>query len=116
MPRKNSRDQSKHVGTVGTVSPYCTRSARAKESLGKEPPTVPNCPVRTALRRWAVCPFDPVIGIGRQLGTVEAVDHSVAESIAAERWPGRTLFVSLAGGRARREREHYHHHPSKRAP
>lgn len=52
------------------------------------------------LPRWVVHVIDPAIGIGKRLGDVSAADHRAAELVAANRFPGQSLFVSLAGGRA----------------
>lgn len=64
--------------------------------------------------RWAVHLIDPVFGVGKRLGSVRAADHRAAELLAANQFPGKSLLVSLAGGRARSKREPHFAKPGAR--
>lgn len=99
MTDNNSRRKQMALGTVGTVQPYCTRSARAKKSLRKQPS---NCPklsqrvvlVSAELPAWDVMRDRFPFG-ARWIGKVHASSRQEAEKLAAAQF-GAGVYASLS--------------------
>jgi hypothetical protein len=62
--------------------------------------------------------IDPVFGVGKKLGRVQAADRAAADELARQEY-GAAVLVTLAGGRPRRRRaepKDLGNSPSRRSP